>query len=74
MKVLVAYLCLTLVTPSTVACQVPLVHRILQARILESVAIPFSMGSFSTMVKPRSPTLQAVSLPSELSEKAIRKY
>ena len=74
MKVLVAHLCLTLGTPSTVACQVPLVHRILQARILEWAAISFSTGSFSTMVKPRSPTLQAVSLPSELSGTAIRKY
>ena len=32
--------------PLTVACQVPLfIHGILQARILESVAIPFSRGS-----------------------------
>ena len=37
------------------------VHRILQARILEGVAVPFSRGSF----QPRSPTLQADSLPSE---------
>ena len=37
------------------------VHGILQARILEQVAFPFSRGSF----KPRSPTLQADSLPAE---------
>ena len=32
------------VTPWTVACQAPSVHGILQARILEWVAIPFSRG------------------------------
>ena len=37
------------------------VHEILQARILEWVAIPFSRESS----KPRSPTLQADSLPAE---------
>ena len=37
------------------------VHGILQARILEWVAIPFSRGSS----QPRSPALQADSLPSE---------
>ena len=36
-------------------------HGILQARILEWVAIPFSRGSS----QPRSPTLQADSLPAE---------
>ena len=34
------------VTPWTVACQVPLSMGILQARILEWVAMPYSMGSF----------------------------
>ena len=37
------------------------VHVILQARILEWVALPFSRGS----CQPRSPTLQADSLPAE---------
>ena len=41
---LVAQSCLTLVTPWTVACQAPLSMGILQARILEWVAIPFSRG------------------------------
>ena len=41
------------------------VHGILQARILESVAFPFSWGSS----QPRSPALQADSLPTELSGK-----
>ena len=40
------------------------VHGILQARILEWVAIPFSKGS-SLRIKSRSPVLQADSLPSE---------
>ena len=35
-----------------------IVHEILQARILEWVALPFSRGSS----QPRSPTLQAASL------------
>ena len=34
------------------------VHGILQARILEWVAFPFSRGS-STGIEPRSPALQA---------------
>ena len=41
------------------------VHGILQARILEWVAIPFSRGSSQPRIKPRSPALQVDSLPSE---------
>ena len=41
-------------------------HGILQARILEWVGIPFSGAS---SLEPQSPTLQADSLPFELSEK-----
>ena len=40
-------------------------HRIFQARILEWVAIFFSRGLPDPGIKPRSPALQAVSLPSE---------
>ena len=40
---LVAESCPTLATPWTVACQALLVHGILQARMLEWVAISFSM-------------------------------
>ena len=43
------------------------VHRILQARILEWVAFPFSRESS----QPRSPTLQAASLPTEPQQKPI---
>ena len=40
-------------------------HGILQARILEWVAIPFSRGSSQPRVEPRSPEFQADSLLSE---------
>ena len=35
------------------------VHGILQAKILEWIAIPFSRGSFNPGMEPRSPPLQA---------------
>ena len=41
------------------------VHRILQARILERVAIPFSRESSDPGIKPGSPALQEDSSPSE---------
>ena len=41
------------------------VHGILQARILEWVAFPFSRSSPQPGIKPRSPALQAYSLPAE---------
>ena len=53
-KVQVAQSCPTLCDPMDY-----IVHAILRARILEWVAFPFFRGSF----KPRSPTLQADSLP-----------
>ena len=40
-------------------------HGILQARILEWVAMPSSRGSSNPGIKPRSPALQADSLPAE---------
>ena len=48
-------------TPWTIVRQAPLSMGILQARILEWVAIPFFRGSS----QPRTPALQADSLPSE---------
>ena len=45
------------------------VHGILQARILECVAFPFSRGSSQTRNWTRSPALQVDSLPAELSGK-----
>ena len=47
------------------------VYGILQARILEWVAIPFSRDLSDLGIKPGSPTLQADSLLSELPEKPI---
>ena len=41
------------------------VHGILQARILEWVAFPFSKGSSQPRIEPRSPALQADSLFAE---------
>ena len=41
------------------------VHGILQARILEWVAFPFSRDLLNPRIKPRSAALQAVSLPAE---------
>ena len=46
-----------------------IVHGILQARILEWVAFPFSRVSFQPVMEPRSPTLPADSLPAEPQEK-----
>ena len=45
------------------------VHGFLQARILEWVAFPLSRGSSQPRDWPRSPTLQADSLPAEAQEK-----
>ena len=41
------------------------VHGILQARILEWVAVPFSRGSSNPGIEPWSPVLQVDSLPAE---------
>ena len=48
------------------------VHGILQARILEWVATPFSRDLTNPGIKPRSPALQADSLPTELWGKPLR--
>ena len=64
--VLVAQSCLTLCNP--MGCSLPhsSLHGILQARILEWVAIPFSRGDLPHPgIEPWSPTLQADSPPSE---------
>ena len=48
------------------------IHGVLQARILEWVAIPFSKGSSNAGIEARSPALQADSLPSELQGSSIK--
>ena len=63
-KVKVAQLCLTLCDPMDCT-----VRGILQTRILEWVAFPFSRGSSQLAIKPRSSALQADSLPAEPQEK-----
>ena len=62
---LAAQLCLTLCDP--IDCSPPSSPSmgILQASILEWVAMPSSRGSSQPGTKPRSPSLQADSLPSE---------
>ena len=64
-KVLVAQSCLTLCDPMDCSPPVFFVHGILQARIMEWVAVPFSRGTSRPRIKPRSPAMQADSLPSE---------
>ena len=63
LKVLVTQLCLTLCDP--IGCSRPgsSVCEILQARILEGVAMPPSRGSSIHRVEPGSPALQAYALP-----------
>ena len=60
-----AQACLTLCDP--VDCSPPgfSVHGILQARVLEWVAISSSRGSSDPGIEPGSPALQVGSLPSE---------
>ena len=70
----VAQSCLTLCDP--VVCSPPgsSIHGILQARILEWVAISFSRGSSRPRdpgIKPRSPALQADALTSEPPGKLV---
>ena len=59
-KVTVTQTCLTLCNPMGYT-----VHGILQARVLEWVALPFSRDLPNPGIEPKSPTLQADSLPAE---------
>ena len=63
---LVAQSCLNLCDPMDCSLPGSSVHRILQARILEWVAIPFSRDLPNPWMEHRSPTLQADSLLFEL--------
>ena len=62
---LVAQLGPTLCDPMDHSLPGSFVHGILQARILEWVAMPSSRDLPNPRIEPRSPTLQADSLPSE---------
>ena len=66
-KVKVAQLCPTLCNSMDFT-----VHRILQARILEWVAFPFSRDFPNLGIEPRSPSLQADSLPAEPQGKSTK--
>ena len=45
-----------------------IVHGILQARLLEQVAFPFSRDLPNPGIEPQSPTMKADSLPAEPQE------
>ena len=68
-KVLVTKSCLALCNLMDCGPPGSSVHGILQARILEWGAIPFSRGSSPPRIELRFPPLQADSLPSEPAEK-----
>ena len=66
---LVTQSCPTLCNPMDCSPPGSSVHGILQARILEYIAVPSSRRSSQPRGKPRSPTLQVDSLLSELPGK-----
>ena len=70
-SVLVAQSCLTVCDPIDCSPTVSSVHIILQARILQWAAIPFSMNLPDLGIEPGSPTLWADCLPSELPGKKL---
>ena len=63
---LVVKLCLTLVTPWTVAHQAPLSMRFSRQEYWSGLPFPSPGDLPDTGIKPRSPVLQADSLPTEL--------
>ena len=70
-KVLVTQSCQTLWDPTDYSPPGFSVHGNLQARILELVAIPFSMEFSDPGIEPSSPALQADSLPTESPGKSM---
>ena len=71
-KIIFLYIVFVKVTQSCPTLYDPMeytVQGILQARILEWVAFPFSRGLPKPGITPRFPTLQADSLPAESSGK-----
>ena len=65
MCLLVAQSCPILCNPMDCSPPGSSVHRILQARILEWVVIPFPRGIPEPGIKSESPALQVISFPSE---------
>ena len=68
-KVKVSQTCPTLCNPMDCSLPGSSAHGILQARILEWVAYPFSRDLPNPGIEPRSPALQVDSLPAELPGK-----
>ena len=73
-SVLVAQSSLNVCNPVDCSPTVSSVHNNLQARILQWAAIPFSMNLPDQGIEPRSPTLQADCLPSELPGKKHKSW
>ena len=71
-KVLVNQLCPTLCNPMDCSPPGSSVYGILQARILEWIAVRFSRGFPNPGIQPRSPALQADSLPFKPPGKALQ--
>ena len=71
-KELVAQLCLILCNPMDCSPPGSSVYGILQARILEWIAVRFSRGFPNPGIQPRSPALQADSLPFKPPGKALQ--
>ena len=74
MKVLVTQLSLTLCDPMDYSLPGTSVHGILQARVLEWVAIHFSRDLPNVWLEPGSLALQADSLLSDSLEKRVTTY
>ena len=68
----VAQSCLTLCDPMDCSLPGSSLHGILQAKILEWVAISFSRGSSQPRIEPGSPTLQADALTSEPPDENVQ--
>ena len=71
-KVKVIQLCLTLVTPCTVACQALLSMEFSRQEYWSGLPFPFPGDLPDPRIEPKSPALQADSLPTELWGKPIR--
>ena len=66
---LVTKSCLTLVTPGTVACQTPLSMGFSRQECWDELPFPSPVDHPDPGIEPRSPALQAGSLPTELQGK-----
>ena len=66
---LAAKSCLTLATPWTVACQAPLSMGFYRQEYCSGLPFPFPGDLPDPEIEPRSPALQAESLPTELHGK-----